>query len=83
MRTPENVLVDRWNVSYDGLPAGARIGTGSPRRAAQLRALRNDVEILPIRGNVGTRIEKARGEDYDGVVLAGGPDSSGSAGRTP
>ena len=67
---PRDVLVDRWNVSYDGLPAGARIGTGSPRRAAQLRALRNDVEILPIRGNVGTRIEKARGEDYDAVVLA-------------
>ena len=65
-----DVLVDRWNVSFDGLPAGARIGTGSPRRAAQLRALRNDVEIIPVRGNVGTRIEKARGDDYDGVVLA-------------
>ena len=51
-------------------PPGPRIGTGSPRRAAQLRALRNDVEILPIRGNVGTRIEKARGDDYDGLVLA-------------
>ena len=65
-----DVLVDRWNVSFDGLPAGARIGTGSPRRTAQLRALRPDVEILPVRGNVGTRIEKARGDDYDGVVLA-------------
>ncbi len=67
---PRDVLVDRWNVSFNGLPAGARIGTGSPRRAAQLRALRNDVEILPVRGNVGTRIEKSRGDDYDGVVLA-------------
>ena len=65
-----DVLVDRWQVSFDRLPAGARIGTGSPRRTAQLRALRPDVEVLPIRGNVGTRIEKARGEDYDGVVLA-------------
>ena len=65
-----DVLVDRWKVSFAGLPAGARIGTGSPRRTAQLMALRPDVEILPIRGNVGTRLEKARGGDYDGVVLA-------------
>ena len=65
-----DVLVDRWNVPFEGLPAGARIGTGSPRRTAQLRALRPDVEILPIRGNVGTRIEKVRGDGYDGVVVA-------------
>ena len=65
-----DVLVDRWQVSFDRLPAGARVGTGSPRRTAQLRALRPDVEVLPIRGNVGTRIEKSSGEDYDGVVLA-------------
>ena len=65
-----DVLVNRWDATLDGLPAGARIGTGSPRRTAQLKASRADVEILPIRGNVGTRLEKATGEEYDGVVLA-------------
>ncbi|NIW77531.1 MAG: hydroxymethylbilane synthase, partial [Gemmatimonadetes bacterium] len=40
------------------LPPGARVGTGSPRRAAQLRALRPDVEVAEIRGNVGSRLEK-------------------------
>ena len=52
------------------LPPQARLGTSSPRRIAQLKALRSDLMVLPIRGNVGTRIEKARGEHYDGVVLA-------------
>lgn len=49
------------------LPEGARIGTGSPRRAAQLRAIRPDLEIVAIRGNVPTRLGR---EDLDGVVLA-------------
>ena len=57
-------------LSLMGLPAGARLGTGSPRRKAQIKALRPDVEVLPVRGNVGTRLEKARGADYDGVVIA-------------
>ena len=67
---PRDVLVNRWNASLDDLPAGARIGTSSPRRAAQLRKWAPQVEVLPIRGNVGTRIAKAMGDDYDGVVLA-------------
>ena len=67
---PRDALVNRWNASLDDLPAGARIGTSSPRRAAQLRKWAPQVEVLPIRGNVGTRIEKAMGDDYDGVVLA-------------
>jgi len=54
----------------DSLPAGARVGTGSPRRAAQLRALRPDVEVAEIRGNVGTRLEKTREGQFDAVVLA-------------
>ncbi len=54
----------------DRLPPGARVGTGSPRRAAQLLAARPDGEVTPVRGNVGTRLEKlARGE-YDALVLA-------------
>ena len=67
---PRDVLIDRWGVPFAELPAGARLGTSSPRRTAQLKNLRPDVDILPIRGNVGTRLDKARGDDYDGVVVA-------------
>lgn len=67
---PRDALVNRWNLALEDLPAGARIGTSSPRRAAQLRKWAPQLEVLPIRGNVGTRIEKAMGGDYDGVVLA-------------
>lgn len=52
------------------LPPGARVGTGSVRRAAQIRRLRPDLEILPIRGNVDTRVRKLDAGDYDAVVLA-------------
>ena len=65
-----DVLVSKSGLSLMGLPTGARLGTGSPRRKAQIKALRPDVEVVPIRGNVGTRLEKARGADYDGVVIA-------------
>ena len=67
---PRDVLVDRWSLPLDELPPGARIGTGSPRRAAQLLHLRPDLRVIPIRGNVATRLKKAQGEDFDGVVLA-------------
>ena len=65
-----DVLVNKWDLPLQQMPAGARIGTSSPRRTAQLSALRPDIKVLPIRGNVGTRLEKAKGSDYDGVVLA-------------
>ncbi len=65
-----DVLIDRWGKTLLDLPEGARIGTSSPRRAAQLRFGRKDVEFIPIRGNVETRTAKANGEDHDGVVLA-------------
>lgn len=52
------------------LPEGAVVGTSSLRRQAQLLALRPDCTVEPIRGNVGTRVEKARGGDYDAVILA-------------
>lgn len=67
---PRDVLVNRWNCSVEELPPGARIGTSSPRRVAQLKAMRSDVEVLPIRGNVDTRLRKAVGSDYDGAILA-------------
>ena len=65
-----DVLVSKPGLLLMGLPAGTRLGTGSPRRKAQIKALRPDIGVLPIRGNVGTRLEKARGPDYDGVVIA-------------
>ncbi|MDP7412909.1 MAG: hydroxymethylbilane synthase [SAR202 cluster bacterium] len=67
---PRDVLVNRWESRFDDMPAGARIGTSSPRRATQLNHLRPDIEVMPVRGNVGTRLERAMEEPYDGVVLA-------------
>jgi hydroxymethylbilane synthase len=52
------------------LPDGARVGTSSLRRAAQLRALRGDLEILELRGNVDTRLGRLAAGDYDAIVLA-------------
>lgn len=63
-----------WDVlcghDLDTLPRGARVGTGSPRRAAQLRALRPDIEAAEIRGNVETRLRKMHTGLFDAVVLA-------------
>ncbi len=67
---PRDALVNRWGLPLDRLPSGARIGTSSPRRSAQLRHLRPDLQMLPIRGAVPTRLEKARGADFDGAVVA-------------
>lgn len=52
------------------LPAGARLGTSSLRRCAQLRALRPDVEVLDLRGNLNTRLAKLDRGDYDAIILA-------------
>ena len=65
-----DVLVNRWRSPLAQLPQGARIGTSSPRRAAQLKSIRPDIEVLHIRGNVDTRLRKARDGDYDGAILA-------------
>jgi hydroxymethylbilane synthase len=67
---PRDVLVARDGLTLGELPQGARIGTGSLRREAQLNALGLGVEVVPIRGNVDTRIAKVASGDYDGVVLA-------------
>ena len=56
--------------TLDALPAGAVVGTSSPRRQAQLLAYRPDLTVKPIRGNVDTRIRKAREGQYDAIVLA-------------
>ena len=67
---PRDVLVSRDGVALDGLASGSRVGTSSPRRVALVRALRPDLELLPIRGNVETRLRKALEGDYEAVVLA-------------
>ena len=69
-KDPRDVLVNRWHCPMAELPDGARIGTSSPRRRAQLKNLCPQATVLPIRGNVETRLQKAMGEDYDGAVLA-------------
>ncbi len=67
---PRDVLVDRGHRRLKDLPSGARVGTGSLRRQAQILHYRSDLVILPIRGNVGTRLKKlARGE-VDALVMA-------------
>lgn len=68
---PRDALVCRERgTQIASLPEGARVGTGSLRRAAQLRAARADLEIVPLRGNVPTRIRKLEAEGLDAVVLA-------------
>jgi hydroxymethylbilane synthase len=67
---PRDALVARDGLTLGELPAGSRVGTGSPRRAAQLRALGLGLEIVPIRGNVDTRLAKVTNGELDAVVLA-------------
>ena len=69
-KDPRDIIVNRWNARFADLPPEARLGTSSPRRAGQLIAARPDIEILPIRGNVDTRLGKVGEDGYDGVVLA-------------
>jgi hydroxymethylbilane synthase len=65
-----DVLVSSSGSRLDDLPAGARVGTSSPRRACQLRWRRPDLQLLDLRGNVDTRLRKLREGQYDAIVLA-------------
>lgn len=65
-----DVLVSHGNLKLDQLPDGALLGTSSPRRAQRMLALRPDLRIEPIRGNVDTRIRKVRDGEFDATVLA-------------
>jgi hydroxymethylbilane synthase len=67
---PRDVVVARDGLTLGELPAGARIGTGSPRRAAQLLALGLGFDVVAIRGNVDTRIKQVAAGEVDAVVLA-------------
>ena len=67
---PRDALVGRDGVKLADLSPGARIGTGSPRRAAQISVLRSDIACVPIRGNANTRLAKVREGELDAVLLA-------------
>ncbi|MEE8111464.1 MAG: hydroxymethylbilane synthase [Acidobacteriota bacterium] len=56
--------------TLEDLPAGSRVGTGSPRRVSQILAYRNDLRIVPLRGNIGTRLRKLREGECEAVILA-------------
>lgn len=67
---PHDAFISRSGKPLRKLPAGATVGTSSPRRAAQLAEMRPDIELVPIRGNVETRIAKVERGDCDATVLA-------------
>lgn len=66
-----DALVSAQGWTLAGLPAGARLGTSSLRRAAQARLYRPDLVVEPLRGNIDTRLRKARAGQYDAILLAG------------
>ncbi len=67
---PRDALVARDGAKLADLPPGARVGTGAPRRAAQIALLRADINCVPIRGNANTRLAKVHDGEVDAVVLA-------------
>jgi hydroxymethylbilane synthase len=67
---PRDALVARDGLTLGELPPGSKVGTGAPRRVAQLRALGLGLDIVPIRGNVDTRLGRVAPGDLDAVVLA-------------
>jgi len=67
---PRDVFCSVKYASIEALPRQASVGTGSLRREAQLKALRPDLQVKPLRGNVDTRLRKLEAGDYDGIILA-------------
>ena len=67
---PRDVLVSASGARLAALPEGARVGTASLRRQAQLLRYRPDLTVVPIRGNVGTRLRKLEAGEFDAIVLA-------------
>ncbi len=68
--TTKDCLISREGHSFEDLPTGARVGTGSSRRGAQLKAWRPEIEIADIRGNVDSRLRKLEEGQYDAIILA-------------
>jgi hydroxymethylbilane synthase len=67
---PRDCWISKHGIPFSQLPAGAKVGTSSLRRQAQIRRWRPDVEVVPLRGNLGTRLRKLEETDLDGIVLA-------------
>ena len=67
---PRDAVLSRTGAGFMGLPKGARVGTSSLRRRAFIARLRPDIELLELRGNVPTRIERMKNGDYDAIILA-------------
>ncbi|APM38103.1 hydroxymethylbilane synthase [Clostridium kluyveri] len=65
-----DVFISREGMKFSELPKGAVIGTSSNRRAVQIKSLRDDIKIVPVRGNIETRIRKMHEQKLDGIVLA-------------
>jgi len=68
--SPFDVLISRENISFEDLPPGARVGTSSLRRTAQLRAKRPDLRIENLRGNLDTRLRKLSEGLYEAIIVA-------------
>lgn len=67
---PRDVLISKDKTKIEDMPQGARIGTGSLRRGFQLRNLFPGIELIPLRGNLDTRIRKIQSESLDGIIVA-------------
>jgi hydroxymethylbilane synthase len=67
---PRDAFISMQGISFFELKKGAKVGTSSNRRSAQIKLLRPDIVTVPIRGNVQTRIDKIEREDLDGIILA-------------
>ena len=67
---PRDAFISVKYSALDDLPRGARVGTSSLRRQCQLKAMRPDLEIFPLRGNVDTRLRKLESGEYDAIILA-------------
>jgi hydroxymethylbilane synthase len=67
---PRDAFISKTGLKFSQLPAGSRIGTSSPRREAQLKALRSDLTVLPLQGNVDTRLRKLNEGAFDAIVIA-------------
>jgi len=67
---PRDVMISYQNLSFNNLPYGAIVGTSSPRRKIQLLEMRKDLKIIPIKGNIDTRIRKLKNGEVDALILA-------------
>lgn len=67
---PRDCLIAKGGLKLEELPSGAKVGTSSLRRTAQLLAIRPDLQVVPLRGNINTRLRKLEESDLDAIVLA-------------